>query len=73
MKYRLSNKRFNKKYNLLEIARDEINFLEQLCPYNRDGRNCGDWCPLFGEITDEGATKKLIICHNTLIMDTLIR
>jgi len=36
----------------LEIQRvNGGHYLEQFCPFSRNGmENCGEWCPLFGEI-----------------------
>ena len=54
----------------LEIYRGRA-FKGQGCPKTQDAKDCGDWCPLFGEpvkVTGPGTTaSKLRICDSTIL------
>lgn len=57
------------KEGWLEIERAK-RFKRQYCPFALEGglglSTCGDWCPLFGEISLIG----LKLCHRDLFVDS---
>ena len=41
---------------------------KQYCPYDEQGRECGDWCPLFDEPREvSGSQTNITICNNATL------
>lgn len=59
------------KDGFLSIKRGN-KFKEQLCPLTEKARNCGDWCPLFGEPHKQYDEKEEIFICKKGIMRKLI-